>query len=599
MVGTMSLALEALLGPVAGAAPTDCQPAEAATFCAFGSSETNLVTQADVDAGSANLTSAAWVISGDQTVRLPAGATFTPGTSVISNLPAVWVRDQATLEIEDGDVSLAANVYLCDDATLAVRRGSLRIAQPAPFAYWTWAAGNSRIVLDDAHLRVHQDDLGISDHYTALRGRASLEASGGLEVSGGRWNLVVADEATATVRDGSLLGEFSVAGDGALTVERTQYVTLTVNPCDTETTLADLPPACDLASSCVQPDHPLTDYVRADPPKLTIDETKVLAWRLETLPGAEVTLSDIDPLAQLIVELEEITASGPLTLPAGASPTGVTDRSVVVGSEPVLGWSVVPPRQASLEIHDGSVLASVLLDDARMTIRDSALTHGTLRVSGNGVAEVVRSTVSGLVELIDGSLFAQESTFSGPLVLQDRAWVADTTLPAAVEVSKPDGWLGEVALTRPDDGSTVERGTPIDIGGTVAASTGPVAATVSLYSGSGVLATSAVSAAVDNGPLASFATDGLGPGTYTVVLRFDDGNAAATRDVNVSDQRFSDTGPVEDTGNPTDPSDTGASAAGGCGCRTTSPAFAWLALLGLLVARRRSADRERTRPLGG
>ncbi|MEO0603182.1 MAG: hypothetical protein AAF211_17215 [Myxococcota bacterium] len=582
----------------ARAGTSECTPAEAELFCALGATESNQITQAIVDVAGPELTAGAWVISGTSIVSLPTGS-FAPGNGTTLAVPAVWIRDQATLEIDGTDVSLAANVYLCDDASLVVRDGSLRIAQGFPFQFWTWAAADSRIVLDNAALAFHEDDVGDSSFYMALRGRSVLDAtSGGLTTGGGSWNLVVGDQASASIRDGDLLGEMFVAGSGSLTVERTDYVSMTVNTCDTTTTVEGVPAACDPSSSCFQPAHPLTTYTRASAPTIMLTDTRVFAWRVETHPGSSTTLSNVSPQSQLVVELAGLTGQASLTLPAGADPGGLTDRVVSVGTEPVLAWSMGATDGAEIDVGAGSVIAGVDVSGgvpSRVELHDSQLPFGRVRVADEGEITFVRSDVDALVNVVDGSLYAVRSTFTAPWSLSDRAWLADSVPPAAVDVRTPDGWLGEVALTAPQDGTELESTEMLDVVGSVRTSDGTVAATVRLRDDSGLsIASVELDESVDDDLLTSFALQGLAPGDYELTVAFDDGGRApARRTVTVlspPDGPPDDSGaPPEDTGAPPAPTETGADSgtptmpSGGCGCQNSSFPLPWFGIV-LLMA---------------
>ncbi|MEM6931136.1 MAG: hypothetical protein AAF602_29655, partial [Myxococcota bacterium] len=94
----LSLAL-VLAGDAAWAGSSECTPADAEVFCSLGGSETNLITQGVVDEAGPELTTNAWVITGTNTVSLPSGA-YAPGDAIATNQPSIWVRDQATLEID-------------------------------------------------------------------------------------------------------------------------------------------------------------------------------------------------------------------------------------------------------------------------------------------------------------------------------------------------------------------------------------------------------------------------------------------------------------------------------------------------------------------
>lgn len=586
----------------ASAGTTDCRPLEAETFCTFLVGETNIVTQAEIDVGDPALSTAAWVINGSSTVRLSADS-FTPGNSLVVGTPTIWVADQAKLEI-DGNVSLAAHLYLCDEAELDVLDGgTLQFPQTEPFQYWLWAAGQSRVQLTGGStLRVDADGTDRT-FYMAMRGSSALDAPGPFSVTGGAWNLAVADNAVATLQNGNVLGEFAVAGNAGLSVNQTEFFWVDINTCDTTATVDGLPAACDLNATCFQPTHPLTTYIRSAVPSVAIANSKVYAWGVKTHPGSDTTITNIDPDASLAIDLAGLTGQANLTLPPSADPTGLTDRTVTVGVEPRLGWSIEATDGADLEVGTGSVLLDItaggLNQPSSVVVRDAVQRFGRVHVLEGASVGFVDATVEGIVDIRDGTVFGVMSSFTGDWLVLDRAYLADSVFePSALDVVAPDGWIGEVSLETPEEGYTFGffPQLPIRVSGSISATADPIAATVSLLDSQGTPVRSMpITNAVESDFLAEWPTEELDPGQYEVRFGFDDGGlAVATRGIWV-DQGVGKEDPTGDTGTSmadtgaadTAAEDTGSPGGGpdepeGCGCSSTpGSSLGWFA--GLIV----------------
>jgi len=532
----------------AHAAETSCQASVAEIFC-NARVETTQLTQNDIDTGAAILDSAPWVIGGTTTISLPAGQTYTPGNSSVLGWPAIWVIGDAVLEIDGHGatpVGIASNIYLCDNATFRVRNATYRNEQDPSNSYWLWAAGNSQLEYENATIATNTGGYNI-DAFQALRGTAALSAPGGgaadFSVTGGSFEVALADAATASIDGASGIMSFYLARNAGLTLANSSYARMSTTTCAGEThTLSNIPPACSLSGSeCFRPTHPLTDFDRPAAPAIDIDQSRVYTWLVETLPGSTTNLSTIPTDANLVVMLGGDLGTQVLTLAPGIAPVGITDRTIALTSANILSWALNPTANSDVTITPGSEIGDLLAgQDSLLTANDVTFRQGKFNLRFDSEVRLFDSLVDSPVQNLDGVLQAVDTTFLQQVSLDGETWLADSVFTQA-PLFFGAGVLYEVSLNQPVSGAYA-AGAPIEIRGSVTL-TDPFArpgaasdAVVELYDVALDTTTqlATLTGNLTDQLLATLDTTGLAPGDYEIRLRFENTTVAvATRSISL------------------------------------------------------------------